>query len=63
VLVEASSTLLGTMQLADVHAAVLDLASRLISADAYAVWRKQRRVTPGVSFPPSGYQRHFRATR
>ncbi|HYH84090.1 MAG TPA: PAS domain S-box protein [Pyrinomonadaceae bacterium] len=39
VLVEASGVLLGSLSLDDVQPAILDLARRLISADAYAVWR------------------------
>ncbi len=39
VLVEASGVLLGSLTLEDVQPAILDLSRRLISADAYAIWR------------------------
>ena len=39
VLAEASGVLLGSLTLADVQPAILNLARRLISADAYAIWR------------------------
>ncbi len=42
-LVEASNTLLGSMELAEVQQAILELSGRLIAADAYAVWRKESR--------------------
>jgi len=38
-LVEASGVLLGSLTLEDVQPAILDLSRRLISADAYAIWR------------------------
>ncbi len=41
-LVEASNKLLGSMQLEEVQQAVLDISGQLISADAYAVWRKEK---------------------
>jgi PAS domain S-box-containing protein len=40
-LIEASNTLLGSMQLEEVQQAILDLSKRLIASDAYAVWRKE----------------------
>jgi PAS domain S-box-containing protein len=44
VLVEASNTLLGRMRLEEVQQAVIEIAGRLIAADAYAVWRKDLRT-------------------
>jgi signal transduction histidine kinase/ActR/RegA family two-component response regulator len=41
VLVEASDTILGSMQLVDVQQAILDISGRLIAADAYAIWRRE----------------------
>jgi PAS domain S-box-containing protein len=41
VLVEASDTILGSMQLVDVQQAILDVSGRLIAADAYAIWRRE----------------------
>jgi PAS domain S-box-containing protein len=41
-LVEASGLLLGSTALEAVQPAILDLARRLISADAYAIWRINR---------------------
>ena len=38
-LVEASGVLLGSLSLEAVQPAILDLSRRLISADAYAIWR------------------------
>ncbi|HEX8852248.1 MAG TPA: PAS domain S-box protein, partial [Pyrinomonadaceae bacterium] len=38
-LVEASGVLLGSLTLDDVQPAILDISRRLISADAYAIWR------------------------
>jgi PAS domain S-box-containing protein len=44
VLVEASGVLLGSLSLDDVQPAILDLARRLISADAYAIWRGDQKA-------------------
>lgn len=41
ILVEASNTLLSSMQLEEVQQTILNISSRLIAADAYAVWRKK----------------------
>ncbi|HEX8922194.1 MAG TPA: PAS domain S-box protein, partial [Pyrinomonadaceae bacterium] len=41
-LVEASGVLLGSLALEAVQPAILDLSRRLISADAYAIWRVNR---------------------
>ncbi len=38
-LVEASGVLLGSLTLDEVQPAILDISRRLISADAYAIWR------------------------
>jgi PAS domain S-box-containing protein len=43
VLIEASGRLFGPLHLDEVQAAILDLSGRLISADAYAVWRREPR--------------------
>jgi len=40
-LVEASGLLLGSLSLEAVQPAILDLSRRLISADAYAIWRQE----------------------
>jgi PAS domain S-box-containing protein len=40
-LVEASDVLLGSLSLEAVQPAILDLSRRLISADAYAIWRQE----------------------
>ncbi len=61
VLVEASGTLLSSLELADVLPAILDLARRLVEADAYAVWRFDKpagewRVVSAVGLS-EGYRR------
>ncbi|HST50775.1 MAG TPA: PAS domain S-box protein [Pyrinomonadaceae bacterium] len=40
-LVEASGVLLGSLSLEAVQPAILDLSRRMISADAYAIWRQK----------------------
>ncbi|HZT58318.1 MAG TPA: PAS domain S-box protein [Pyrinomonadaceae bacterium] len=40
-LVEASGVLLGSLSIEAVQPAILDLSCRLISADAYAIWRQE----------------------
>jgi len=39
-LVEASGVLLGSLSIESVQPAILDLSRRLVSADAYAIWRQ-----------------------
>ena len=61
VLVEASSTLLGKMEIEAVQSAILTLANRLIAADAYAIWRadseaKKWRVVASVGLS-EGFER------
>jgi PAS domain S-box-containing protein len=41
-LAEASGVLLGSLRIEAVQPAILDLSRRLVSADAYAIWRRQR---------------------
>jgi PAS domain S-box-containing protein len=45
VLVDASALLLGAVRLEDVQPAILELARRLVAADAYAVWRREHSAT------------------
>lgn len=60
VLVEASGVLLGSPTLEDVQPAILDLSRRLISADAYAIWRYDAQAKLWLIVSSAGLSEEFR---
>ena len=64
-LVEASGLLLGSLSLEAVQPAILDLSRRLISADAYAIWRQEAdgtwHIVTSAGIPESYIERIIRA--
>jgi PAS domain S-box-containing protein len=58
-LVEASDVMLGSPSLAAVQPAVLDLSRRLVSADAYAVWRRDQSTKTWRIVTSAGMSREY----
>jgi PAS domain S-box-containing protein len=63
VLVEASGVLLGSLNLEDVQPAILDLSRRLISADAYAIWRGDHQAKVWRIVSSAGLSEEYRGQR
>jgi len=63
VLVEASGVLLGSLNLEEVQPAVLELARRLIAADAYAIWRGDHQNKVWSIVASAGLTEEFREHR
>ncbi|MEA2173643.1 MAG: hypothetical protein QOD00_1235, partial [Blastocatellia bacterium] len=63
VLVEASGVLLGSLNLEDVQPAILDLSRRLISADAYAIWRGDYQAKVWRIVSSAGLSEEYRGQR
>jgi PAS domain S-box-containing protein len=63
VLVEASGVLLGSLTLEDVQPAILDLSRRLISADAYAIWRGDAQAKVWRIVSSAGLSEEYRGQR
>ncbi len=62
-LVKASDTLIGSPRLSEVLPAILTLSNRLISADAYAVWRLQPATGEWGIVSAEGLSEAFRETK